>query len=258
MNARLIGNEDLHAYVDGQLDPARRAEVADFIAQNAEAAARVASYARLNELLHRRLDHTLLEPIPHGMLQARWRATVSPRRLALVTGLLAMGILGGWLAHGELTRPNAVERAVAIVPIARQAAVAHAVYAAEVRHPVEVRADAEAHLTRWLSNRMGREIKVPRLEAMGYRLMGGRLLPGTADGLAAQFMYESANGMRVTLFIRTTSRDQGETAFRFTVERDEVGVVYWLGRTVGYAISAKLPRGELLRVAHEIYEQLDA
>ena len=45
----------------------------------------------------------------------------------------------------------------------------------------------------WLSKRLGRPLVVPDLAAVGFRLMGGRLLPAE-DGPAAQFMYETGKG----------------------------------------------------------------
>ena len=43
------------------------------------------------------------------------------------------------------------------------ALVAYAVYAPEVRHPVEVAATQQEHLVQWLSKRLGRPLKVPDL-----------------------------------------------------------------------------------------------
>jgi anti-sigma factor RsiW len=180
-------------------------------------------------------------------------------RAAAAAGLILVGLAGGWVAHDQLAEPRVVERVVnAAPPIPALAAAAHAMYAAEVRHPVEVGADEEAHLVRWLSNRMGHEIKAPRLDASGFRLMGGRLLPAAATGIACQFMYENASGVRVTLFIRSAAPDQSETAFRFATERNGIGVFYWLDRKFGYALSANLPKDQLLRLAREVYEQLNA
>ena len=83
-------------------------------------------------------------------------------------------------------------------------AVAHAVYTPEVRHPVEVHADQEAHLTAWLSKRLGAPLKPPALADAGYQLVGGRLLPG-ATGSVAQFMYEDASHQRLTLYVQPRS-----------------------------------------------------
>jgi anti-sigma factor RsiW len=259
MIAQPIGDDDIHAYVDGALDPARRAEVEAWLAENPEAAARAAFYARTNESLHQRFDHILAEPIPDAMSkqQRSWRRLVSPRAAAIAASWLIVGLVSGWFANQTLAPPRVVERTVA-VPMPQMAAVAHAAYAAEVRHPVEVGADEEEHLVRWLSNRMGKPVKAPRLETLGYRLMGGRLLPGSDTGIACQFMYENGTGQRITLYIRSPNQNQSQTAFRFAVEANGVGVFYWIDRSLAYALSANLPKEELLRLARAVYDQLNA
>jgi len=133
--------------------------------------------------------------------------------------------------------------------------VAHAVYSPEVRHPVEVGADQEAHLVRWLSKRLGTSLKIPHLAAQGYALVGGRLLPGER-GPAAQFMYQDIKGQRLTLYVRMSREARAPTAFRFTQENG-VGVFYWLDGRLGYALSGETDRGELLRVADAVYRQLN-
>ena len=67
--------------------------------------------------------------------------------------------------------------------IARRAAIAHATYSPEVRHPVEVGADDEQHLVGWLSKRLGIKLRAPKLDEAGMSLVGGRLLPGAHDHL---------------------------------------------------------------------------
>ena len=261
MIARPIGDDDIHAYVDGALDQARRAEVEAWLAENPEAASRAAFYARTNEALHQRFDHILAEPVPDAMRRPRrrWRAMVSPRGAAIAASWLIVGLASGWFANQALTPPRVVERVVTVGPQFPQlAAVAHAAYAAEVRHPVEVGADEEEHLVRWLSNRMGRPVKAPRLDTLGYRLMGGRLLPGSETGVACQFMYENGSGQRITLYMRSPNQNQQQTAFRFAVESNGVGVFYWIDRSLAYAISANLPKEELLRLARAVYDQLNA
>ena len=101
---------------------------------------------------------------------------------------LALGSAGGWWLHGTATEDGGEYAA-----LDRRAATAHAVYTPEVRHPVEVAAEQEAHLVRWLSKRLGAPIRAPDLTEAGYELVSGRLLPG-ARAAAAQLMYETADG----------------------------------------------------------------
>ena len=140
--------------------------------------------------------------------------------------------------------------------MARRAAIAHATYSPEVRHPVEVGADQEQHLVAWLSKRLGVKVHAPKLEAAGMSLVGGRLLPGES-GPVAQFMYQTQAGRRLTLYMRAEAKQHRETAFRYARENN-VGVFYWIDRERGYALaSADLDKEELLRVATLVYKQLE-
>jgi anti-sigma factor RsiW len=162
-------------------------------------------------------------------------------------------VLAGWQLNATRPLPSA---AVENSGIARRAAVAHAVYSPEVRHPVEVGADQEQHLVTWLSKRLGLKLKAPRLEEAGMSLVGGRLLPGEV-GPVAQFMYQSDRGRRMTLYVRAEAAPHRETAFRYARENN-VGVFYWVEQTCSYAIaSSDLSKEELLTVATMVYKQLE-
>jgi anti-sigma factor RsiW len=49
---------------------------------------------------------------------------------------------------------------------------------------------------------------------------------------------------------------QGDTAFRFSRENG-VSVFYWVDGMLGYALSADLPKQDLLGVATAVYKQLN-
>jgi anti-sigma factor RsiW len=121
---------------------------------------------------------------------------------------------------------------------------------------VEVDATQQQHLVQWLSKRLNRPIKLPTLAPAGYELVGGRLLPGD-QGARAQFMYQNANGERVTLYVGAIegAAGRGETAFRYTAEGG-VASFYWVENGFGYALSGKLPRQGLLVLAESVYRQL--
>ncbi len=252
-----IGEADLHAWADGRLAEGRRAEVEAWLATHPEDAERAAAYRALNEQLRAHFEPVLDEPVPahlEGAAQRRrrWRAA------AMIAGWVAVGAaiggIAGWQLHALYAPATLAQPDIPV--LARRAALAHATYAPEVRHPVEVGADQEQHLVAWLSKRLGGDVRAPRLEAEGMTLVGGRLLPRD-PGPVAQFMYQSAPGRRVTLYVRTEGPDQRETAFRFAREGN-VRVFYWIDRKFGYALSsADLEREELLRLANEVYRQLN-
>jgi anti-sigma factor RsiW len=180
------------------------------------------------------------------------------RRVALVAGGVVLGIalggMAGWQLRGlQATPPGTGDSAAAL---ARRAAVAHATYSPEVRHPVEVGADQEAHLVSWLSKRLGTQLRAPKLEGVGYSLVGGRLLPGE-NGPVAHFMYQCNRGTRVTLYVRSDMGPNRSTAFRYAREGN-VGVFYWVDSKIGYALSsADISKEDLLTVANAAYQQLN-
>lgn len=217
----------------------------------------------------RQLHRDVLEaPIPPALLAAAGQADrrfARQARWARWGGLAAAVLIAfgaGWLANGQWTGANGtgqLARAPATRAFVHAASVAHAVYAPEKRHPVEVAAAEEQHLVQWLSRRLDKPLKVPDLAAEGYTLVGGRLLPGDA-GARAQFMFEDRSGQRVTLYLGelktpTASTQVGESAFRFSAD-GPVPSFYWVDHGFGYALAGKLPRDALLRLATLVYRQL--
>lgn len=242
---------ELHAWVDGRLDEASAAKVGQWLKANPEEEARLLAWKRQKELLHAAFDPVLEEPVPTRLREAAHRpASKRVWRMAAAVGWLAIGITLGYLLRDFRTADVA-----ASPPLARNAAIAHVVYTPEVRHPVEVGADQEAHLVQWLSKRLGTPLKTPRFTSQGFELVGGRLLPGER-GPVAQFMYQDRDGRRLTLYVRTDPENR-DTAFRFSQE-GKVGVFYWLDHKVGYALSGEMPRSELLGIAEAAYAQLNA
>lgn len=245
-----ISEFDLHAYVDDRLSEERRLDVQHYLATHPEDEDRVRHYQEQNKSLHALFDSVLAEPVP-AQLQTprrRWNALLKPAAAAAL-----WIVVGGWL--GWSLRGTYNGRSAAAINFAKQAAIAHAVYTPEVRHPVEVTAGEEEHLVNWLSKRLGNRLKVPHLSALGYELVGGRLLPGD-QGPVAQFMYQDKNGQRLTLYVRTDTKTERETAFRFAQEGN-VNVFYWIDQRLSYALSGELRKDELLRIANVVYEKLN-
>jgi anti-sigma factor RsiW len=166
---------------------------------------------------------------------------------------LGAGIILGWQLHAlRVGVPSAAE----VPGFVKRAAVAHAVYSPEVRHPVEVGADQEQHLVAWLSKRLGAPLRAPKLDTIGFSLVGGRLLPGDS-GPVAHFMYQTEKGRRITLYVRTETAENRETAFRYSAEGN-VKVFYWIDRKLAYALSsADVGKDDLLKVANVVYQQLN-
>ena len=268
----LVSEADLHALVDSQLTPERQREVLEYLSRRPEEAERVEIYRAQKRELRALFDPVLGEALPPRLQRAARPQTpwylqrlAAGVAIAVISGAAGWGLRGGSLpAEGSLAQhaPAAITLASAS-GFAQRAAVAHAVYSPDARRPVEVSAEHEDQLVTWLSKRMGTPMKPPHLQALGYTLDGGRLLPG-GQGPVAQFMYHDPAGAKLTLYVSReiggvdpTSKGAGnqDTAFRFAREGG-VNVFYWVDGAFGYAISADADKAELARVSGEVYQQL--
>ena len=256
-----VSEVELHALVDGQLDSLRIPRVLEWLRQHPDDALRVAQW-QAQRLQLRRLHRSIaLDESPPELVRAvtQARRQMPWRQAAAAVLLLGVGVVSGMVGGSLLPSgsSSASRDMAALMPsFAHDAVLAHAVFAPEVRHPVEVTSGDEDHLVQWLTRRLGAPLKAPTLHAQGFQLLGGRLLPG-ADGPRAQFMYEDKQGQRVTLYV-TVFREgvaPTETAFRST--RDgTVESFYWIEGRFGYAFSGELPRATAMVLAREVYRQL--
>ncbi|NWK45777.1 anti-sigma factor family protein [Ralstonia pickettii] len=274
MSSNSIHIDELHAYADGRLPAARRAEVEAYLAAHPGAAAEVAAWRETDAQLHRALDPLLNEPVPQrripaAILGAARRPTATGFGamrgwgvVALSVACLAIGSGAGWLSRGVVERTMPMQR------FANDALVSHVVFAPESKHIVEVPADEEAHLVTWLSRRLDAQLHVPDLRSLGYRLIGGRQTV-VADAPTAMLMYEGPGGTRISVQLRRmpSNRDTGfrlETlapdnrvlqAIHPAVDHPPPMAFYWADHGLGFAVAGPLARAQLLEVAQVVFRQ---
>jgi anti-sigma factor RsiW len=255
---RSFTDEELTAYLDGEMGAVERAEMEAALAENPDAAATLAAWQAQDDALHAAFDPVLDEPVPPAMA-AVTKTPANDRaagdgwmRVAAALVLFAVGGLTGWLANDRFgPQPQVVVNSEN--RFIHQAVSAHVVFTRERRHAVEVdAAKEEAHLVRWLSARLGQKFTPPNLVDGGFTLYGGRLV-ADEGGPACQYMYQNGEKQRVTLYVRKR-RDVPETAFRFANERGQAAF-YWIDGPLAYAIIAPLPRERLLHLARLVFEQ---
>ena len=258
-----ITEADLHAHVDGQLSAARDAEVEQYLRGRPDEHERVVAWRAQNDALRALLNPVLDEPLPLRLPLAPqavawpWRGIAAGLAIALVSAGSAWVVRGSVDADAArlaFAQPGASTAGAGdLTGFAQRAAVAHVVYSPELRRPVEVGADQQQALVTWLTKRMGAPVRAPVLGALGYELIGGRLLPGE-KGPVAQFMYGTSAGQRLTLYVTREVAGQ-DAAFRFGHD-GAVNVFYWVDDRFGYAISAGADREALMKVSQEVYRQL--
>ena len=260
-----FSDTDLSAWLDGELDAERRAQLDAWLREQPEMAARARLWAADREALRARLDPVLGEPVPATLASSVGRQPTHPRwaQAAMVAGLLLAGALigaGGMWQWQDQRVAATLASAQAGTPAGwvQRAALAHSVYVPEPRHAVEVKAQEE-HLARWLTRRIDIPVKLFDLRDEGFELVGGRLLPD-AGGKSAQLMYESLDPatpkQRVTVYLRKPDA-AAPTAFSYR-QQGELGEFYWVEAGAGYALVGALPKERLLAMAQAIYRQQPA
>ncbi len=250
-----VTEDELHAYIDGELPADRKEAIAKWLADHPEQGALVASWRAQAESIRARYGAVGEEPVPerlkleqvlsHDRRNGRsWAAMTAAA--AIVAFVLGGGT--GWLARGvSAAAPTGFD------VIASEALDAYKLYVVEVRHPVEVPGSERAHMTQWLSKRLGEELRIPDLQAIGLKLVGGRLLPGPT-GAAAFYMYESPSGERFTIYCAKAGVSQ--TALRYTSE-EQFAAFYWVDDKIAYVVSGPADRERLESVTKSVYEQID-
>ncbi len=257
-----ISDEQLSAWVDGELDAEQQGRVQAWLDNHPEDLARVQAWSADRSALAALFGHVLDEPAPRSLRAVVWRRIQPPRwaMAAAAAGLLvtgaALGGAGVWQWQQEVQADKVAQLRLQLAAGSAQgwmqrAAFAHSVYVAEPRHAVEVKAQEE-HLSRWLTRRIEIPVKLFDLHAQGFDLVGGRLLPD-GPGKSAQLMYQDAQQRRVTVYLRKP--EQGASAaFRYE-QQGKLGLFYWVEEGAGYALVGELPRQTLLDLAQAIYKQ---
>jgi anti-sigma factor RsiW len=256
--SRSIEEDDLQAWVDRRLTTKDNEAVEAYFAAHPESRARWSQYAEQREELRAAFAGPAEKMMPARLRIARLLAEQRRRRhrrlgrVAAAVALLIAGGIGGWGARDLLPALTSPASAVLASAVFDDAIAAHRTFSVETRHPVEVGANEEAHLVQWLSKRLGHRLIVPDLNALGFQLMGGRLLPADS-GPAALFMYEDGKGTRLSCYYLVVDV-AGETEFQFR-EQNGISAFYWVDDGLAYAIAANVPRGPLLKIAEIVYQQ---
>jgi anti-sigma factor RsiW len=250
-----VTEDELHAFVDGELPADRVQAVESWLAAHPDQAAQIAAWRTQADGIRARYGAVVHEPVPAALTidqvlkrgRASGRSWAAMAAAASIAAFIAGGA-AGWFAHGATAAvPSGFDKFTA------DALDAYRLYVVEVRHPVEVPGSEQQHLTQWLSKRLGAELRIPDLQVVGLKLVGGRLLPGPT-GAAAFYMYEGPSGERFTIYCAKAKA--AETALRYK-SGENSSAFYWVDDKVAYVVSGPADRDQLEKVTKSVYEQVD-
>jgi anti-sigma factor RsiW len=243
-----VDPQNLSAYLDGELDAARRGAVESLLTDHPEAAARLAEYRRRDDAL--RLAFAGLSadqakrPTPCvGRPPPRRRHRPWLAVAAAVLGVI-LGTAGWWYASTILEDH-------ALAALAHEAVTAHLLYVDQQGQSPIATGNPERVSAR-LSALLGAEVKAPNLSELGLQLVGLREL--AADGgPAALLVYQDADGREISCYFKYLAEIR-ETGFLRTAAAG-TSVINRLDEHLGYAVVGALPASTLLRIAEVGYRE---
>ncbi len=230
---------EIHAYVDGALDPARREEVDAILRRDDGLAARVAAYCADRDALRQALSGIMTQSLPQ-----EWQARIEgatrrrgllSRRRAVAAGLALMVSAGAGTALLRRQGGGILQDALA----ARESGLGAAVPAGE----------AGALQNARLAAALGLNVRAPDLRHFGFQL--ARL--EVSQARTAQMDYRDAAGRRLTIYVRPSD---GTVRFDL-LRRGPARVCVWQDDVVGAVIIAPMSAGEMMRVASSAYAALN-
>jgi anti-sigma factor RsiW len=244
-----ISDEDVSGYLDGGLEPLRRAQVDAAIRADARLARKVAAYRAQEEGLRTMAAAVLDEPVPEHLLEvvrkARRPARRPPLRLiAQLAASLLVGVGVGWGLNATLE--SSVDDL--LDPLIHQAVLAHDSFTASAA--LDTLSERRAPLLQQVRSPFQTPIRLPQLlgddqQPVLFRSVEGGVGPGI------ELAYAAPDGMLTSLSIRQHSdRDDVPVSFR-TV--DGRAVLYWLDGPLLYVLVGQRGEDELRAMARSIY-----
>lgn len=235
--------EELHAFVDGELGASRRGEILLLLEADAALATRVARYRADRDRLRAAFAHMPLRPIPDVLLRlietpttSRPPAAVSRRfavaaSIALVTGAAALTVRERFRGDTILADAEAARGG----PVRGSSATSDQLASARSRNEL-------------LQAALGLKVGSPSLERYGFHLTRLELL-----GHAIQLRYVDEQQRELTIYVR---RSDGNVRFDL-LRQGATRICIWQDNVVGAVIIAPISAGEMMRVASSAYSDLD-
>lgn len=251
MSPRRPSLEELNAYLDGELDEARRCAVEAHLQDCPEDAERIAAY-RHRDMLLRAAFHELPPARLPESIDLTLRARRRTRRLAgigAVAAMLAGLVVGILFATGWLTRQPDSGRALAALD---QHATAAYLLNAPAQSVISLHGESPTRIGQRLSLHVGRRVWVPDLSRFGYRLVAARVLEGGPTP-AAQLLFRDAAGHRISCYF-AAQPETGETALHYS-EAHGIKTFSRFDEGLGYAVSGTIERSALRTLAVAAYEE---
>jgi anti-sigma factor RsiW len=234
----LVTEEELHAYLDGELPDERKALVESYLRQRPDEMRRLNAYRADGEAIAR--------IFAAGVARPRSGSRQLLLRVASAVVLLAIGSSAGWVARDQLLPSTD--------PLVQQAVAAHAMFATSSGPLSSLPLGDVARLETIISHELAARMRVLELNDLGYELVAAHMLP-SPNARAVQLVYGSA-GRPISIYLEARPGAR-ETPFRNS-RHGSISTVAWEDDDVACAISGEVEPKTLKAIGQRLYEALNS
>ena len=256
MQEQMIPDEDLNAFIDGELDPARAADIAAALAARPVLAARVAALRADKAQIARIYGRLAEEPLPAALGEAMARTTTRQQPQVRQRGWLrpaawaiaAAAVLAalGWFG-APLLRSAPADRLVAEAIAARDGA----------ERPAETLTGSTlpppAARDQLLSAALKVPVKTPNLEKAGFALDAVGIYGDPQARRALELSYRDGRGRRFTVYLHGPTGADGFELRQSGATR----ICIWQNADLSAVMVGEMSSEEILRVASLTYADLN-
>jgi anti-sigma factor RsiW len=253
MNRIVLTDEDLNAFIDGELDEVRDVAVATAIAASPELSERVERLILDKDMIARVYGPLIEQPVPDALRQmvtghhpAMPRPVRRSRRFLPAAIALAATIVAAVIVYPQMS-------GMAVDPLVAQALAVRSGEVHAERQYADTDISAEAARDGLAQAALAVPVKVPNLEKAGYRLVGISAYPDKGGHKALQLSYRDKGGTLFTMYMRQTA---GTDRFEFTSRRS-MQICVWQNDELSVVMLGEMPAHEMLKVATATYADLN-
>jgi anti-sigma factor RsiW len=245
----IIPEEDLHAFIDGELDPSRQHAIERIVSEDPALAERVAKFREDKERLASIYAPLLNRPVPRSweaLIRQNRMSSTRRRELAAITAIAASLVLvvgGIWFAKSGVSTTQTPS-------LASEALAARS---GDLRPDATVSSGVNVlSAGREISAVLAMKAKAPLLTRFGYRLAALKSYEADPKRRTIELIYVNAAGHELTLYV---SRSVGAPRFD-QYESSGLRICIWQDDIVGMVMAGNLSAAEMQRLATLAYDGL--